>query len=128
VSLNLFGPSYQVREPLAFLSAEEWLRKSLEIGSQVTEAVERIVRETWVSSLVCYAQNTHVLLVAEAVVTYPVVHDTECPSKVELDRLVVLWVIPDGKFATGSFLERPKFKPIAMRDKDRIKDLLTLSE
>jgi hypothetical protein len=94
----------------------------------MTEAVEWIARETWVRSLVGYTQHTHVLLVAEALVTYPVVHDTECPSKVEVDRLVVLSVMPDRKFATGSFLQRPQFKAITMGDKDWIKDFFTLSE
>ena len=94
----------------------------------MTGAVEGILRETWVRRLVGYTQHSHVLLVAQAVVTNPVGHDTECPSKVELDRLVVLSVRTDCKFATGSFLQRPEFKPIAMWDKDRIKDFLTLSE
>ena len=94
----------------------------------MTEPVERIVRETRICSLIGHAEKTHVFLVPEGLVSDSVVHDTERPPEVKLDRLVALLVGSDGKFAAGSFLQRPKVKPVTKRNEDRIEDFFTLSE
>src|SRR5438132_11400412 len=94
----------------------------------MTEPVERIVRETRICSLIGHAEKTHVFLVPEGLVSDSVVHDTERPSEVKLHRLVTLLVGSDGKFAAGSFLQRPELKAITKRDEDRVEDFLTLPE
>ncbi|TMG20494.1 MAG: hypothetical protein E6I01_00145 [Chloroflexi bacterium] len=65
----------------------------------MAEAVERIVRKTWVCGLIGYAEETHVILVGEGFATDSIIHDAKGPSEVKLNRLVALLVRTDGKFA-----------------------------
>ena len=78
--------------------------------------------------MVGHAQEPHVLLMVERIVSDSVLHDTECPPEVEFHRLIALSVGADSKFAAGSLLRCRKCKPITTRDKDRIEDFFTLSE
>lgn len=88
----------------------------------MTEAVKRIARKAWVGCLIGYAEETHVILVGEAFVTYSILHDSKGPSEMKLNRLVALLVRTDGKFTARSFLQRPELKPIAERHKYRVQD------